>query len=1141
MSIKPSRLRWLLGITTALVFAGGLSAVASVWTKVVGGNASGSWGDAANWSGGIPNATSAVADFSTLSLTVNSTVTNDAIRTVGTLKFKDTTVGNNWTLTGSTLTLAASSGSPLIDAGNSSQITTMALGLGGGQGFVKSGAGTLLLSGGTANTIGGTIVITNGSIQTPNGASLKNVAATIVVATGTELRVGGNFDNNANSCPFVLNGTGDGNGSEGALHGSYNQILNGPITLNSDAKISHDWNLFTLTGPITAASASNNLELAITVSGQSPLAVNGNVNLGLGNLTVSSVAGGAPVTLGGSNTLGGVVVQTNGTVVFGSTNAIGGSGPRVAINHGGTAALGGTDMNPLLARVVTNSAGAIALNGASSSAALNFVNYTNLSLGSVGSSTYSGVLTPGGGNYQLGGGSGTLTVSSGLTNQGVGLVVNGNTSSSTVILTGSHTYTNATLIRGGTLMVTGLLSGPLVVQSGGTLAVGVATATIGTLTVSNSVVLGGSSEFAINRAGAQKADRLVASSLVLDGTLTVINVGAAPVLGDSFQLFSISGTFSNAQPDLNLPLLAGGLRWDVSQLAVNGTIVVAQLTNVVGQPNWPSLLAQEIQSAYNAGYSNVTINPGTYVMENGPTTEFVFNGWKNFSINASNTLFVVDEGAAFGAAGFSLVNCSNVTVAGATVRSKVYPFVQGRVTAIGTNAGVLYFNWRISEGYDTNGANINWWFNAVNASNGVVNLKQGDIYYENRYGLDGSGVASNVVYLGDRTWQVKFPDGWLTSVSFKTNDWLVTRDKRSQGFFFHFNGATNCTFQSCNSQTGYFGTFRETGGGGNRILDCIIQPAPEPPPGGTEPPVVGCAADGVHVSGYTYPGLHVENLVCQGVFLDDCVTIHGGNNDVVSSSGNTVTFDGAGRFVVGDPVRIYSSNGNYFAQANCTAIQNVGGGNYLLTLDQSLTIPGGCAGENPKYNGSGYKVINCQLGNVRSRAILNKADNGLVTGCTIQNASTAMLFGPEIFWGGGGYSWNLNITNNTMLNCGRGISFSTAGAMGNLTNTIRNNYFQDVALGRAIHINGCGTSTIDGNLFVNPSPDFNLIYLSQSTNIVLLRNFVTNQTSGLSLIGTGSGVSGLQYAANGIISAADRKSTRLNSSHLKLSRMPSSA
>ncbi len=349
------------------------------------------------------------------------------------------------------------------------------------------------------------------------------------------------------------------------------------------------------------------------------------------------------------------------------------------------------------------------------------------------------------------------------------------------------------------------------------------------------------------------------------------------------------------------------------------------------------------------------------------------------------------------------------------------------------------------------------------------------------------------MYLGNRTWQLKFP-GWLTSFSFQTNDWLVAR-AGGQGFAYYLNGSTNCTLQGCVSQTGGFATFREHLGGGNRMLDCLIQPAPVPPVGGTEAPVVACAADGVHTT-LTYPGLHVENLVCQGVFLDDCVTIHGSNNDVVSSSGNTVTFDGAGRFVVGDPVRIYSANGTYFAQANCTAIQNVGGGNYQLTLDQSLAIPGGCAGENPKYNGSGYKVINCQLGNVRSRAILNKADNGLVTGCTIQNASTAMTFGPEIYWGGGGYSWNLNITNNTMVNCGRGIFFDTAGAIGNLNNTIQNNYFQDVALGRAIHVNSSGNLTIDGNYFVNPAPDYNLIYLSQTTNIVLRRNFVTNQTSG---------------------------------------------
>ena len=93
-----------VGLTIALVLAGGDPAAASVWTKLVSGNASGSWGDAANWSGGIPNATNAVADFSTLNLGFNSTVTNDAVRTVGTLTFDDVTPGNNWTLSGSSLT-----------------------------------------------------------------------------------------------------------------------------------------------------------------------------------------------------------------------------------------------------------------------------------------------------------------------------------------------------------------------------------------------------------------------------------------------------------------------------------------------------------------------------------------------------------------------------------------------------------------------------------------------------------------------------------------------------------------------------------------------------------------------------------------------------------------------------------------------------------------------------------------------------------------------------------------------------------------------------------------------------------------------------------------------------------------------------
>src|SRR3989442_1994960 len=86
------------------------------------------------------------ADFSTIDITQNRTVTLNSALTIGNLKFGDTTPSRDWTLSGSgTLTLAVSSGAPTINIVN--QTTTISLVLAGTQGFNKTGAGTLTLSG----------------------------------------------------------------------------------------------------------------------------------------------------------------------------------------------------------------------------------------------------------------------------------------------------------------------------------------------------------------------------------------------------------------------------------------------------------------------------------------------------------------------------------------------------------------------------------------------------------------------------------------------------------------------------------------------------------------------------------------------------------------------------------------------------------------------------------------------------------------------------------------------------------------------------------------------------------------------------------------------------------------------------------
>ncbi len=97
--LRRSPYQQLMLATTfvASLCAGAFSvqAQSGVWNNASGG----SWAAQPNWSGGIiANGTNAVADFSTLALTADATVTLDGTQTVGSLIFGDTSASHNWFL-----------------------------------------------------------------------------------------------------------------------------------------------------------------------------------------------------------------------------------------------------------------------------------------------------------------------------------------------------------------------------------------------------------------------------------------------------------------------------------------------------------------------------------------------------------------------------------------------------------------------------------------------------------------------------------------------------------------------------------------------------------------------------------------------------------------------------------------------------------------------------------------------------------------------------------------------------------------------------------------------------------------------------------------------------------------------------------
>ena len=186
----------------------GLSLSASIlntatWTQAAGG----AWTNSANWlNGAIGIGADNTADFSTLNLTATTTVTLASPQTIGGLIFGDTTPDNNWIVSGSTLTLAAST-TPTVNVSN--QTTTISSALAGTSGMRKTGAGTLTLS---ANTSGAmNLTANNGTLKLAvtglayNNAGGVGNGGSLTVNSGATLELNGSY-NLGYSQPLVIHG-----------------------------------------------------------------------------------------------------------------------------------------------------------------------------------------------------------------------------------------------------------------------------------------------------------------------------------------------------------------------------------------------------------------------------------------------------------------------------------------------------------------------------------------------------------------------------------------------------------------------------------------------------------------------------------------------------------------------------------------------------------------------------------------------------------------------------------------------------------------------------------------------------------------------------------------------------------------------
>ena len=187
----------------------------------------------------------------------------------------------------------------------------------------------------------------------------------------------------------------------------------------------------------------------------------------------------------------------------------------------------------------------------------------------------------------FGGGGAYLTNAGSMSGSGSLVKLGGHT----LVLAGFSAYTGSTTVSNGSLVVDGSLAGsgvavnggtlagigsisaPVVVNAGGTLSP--AGDAIGTLTITASLVLGGTNRFDVTKTGTAFSNDLVqnVSSLTYGGTLQLVLTGDALVAGDSFKLFA-AGSYAGAFTSIVPATPAAGLVWDTSKLS-SGTLRVS--------------------------------------------------------------------------------------------------------------------------------------------------------------------------------------------------------------------------------------------------------------------------------------------------------------------------------------------------------------------------------------------------------------------------------------------------------------------------------------------------------------------------------------------------------------------------------------
>ena len=450
-----------------------------------------------------------------------------------------------------------------------------------------------------------------------------------------------------------------------------------------------------------------------------------------------------------------------------------------------------------------------------------------------------------------------------------------------------------------------------------------------------------------------------------------------------------------------------------------------------------------INSRLDAGQTTIIVPPGRYRVQPMGNTHLSFENRNNVTIIADDVEMICTE--TIGA--IRITGCTNFKLQGLSVDYDPLPFTQGEIVAISGDKKILTVD--LIDGYP----------NRLKSATDKIEIfdpVSGELVTPTYYG------ATSVLNTSTRRVTV-------TKTSGNSNHWeevgdIVVFDSKGNTSLPHAIRPIECSNLVLENVILYAGTmfgFYETDCSASKYINCRVDRRPLE----TDIKVRAIkrmrstVADAFHskfaVVGPSYVGCYA------GWNGDDGIAINGNFHVITETNGNILTVVGkagktpnldvgetvemiaytgeripdavitqivAGRALTTQEINFLNSQTFYAESADTSTAPNV----YYVTVDRPIDLSMGSLINSASKIGNGFEIRNCTLGNNRSRGMVVKAGNGIITGNTMEGSwGTAIMLAPKSTWLEAGSGSNIVISNNLVRGCrGAGIAVYSEGSNG---------------------------------------------------------------------------------------------------------------